>query len=150
MALLDSSCRPHLHQRHVRSLIWGFTVVLSSSAKFLWKLRASSVKETQPELVVVWKIGLRLWMQDHASVHEAIRGFNWSQETRDLVASFSEGIKGTAVVEERRSKNSNDFELQICFKENIEVLFDRFESQDLCAIMSTCVSRLEKYLFLLP
>ncbi|CAL5385859.1 unnamed protein product [Camellia sinensis] len=28
-------------------------------------------------------------MLDYVGVHEAIRGFNWSQETRDLVASFS-------------------------------------------------------------
>ncbi|CAL5383805.1 unnamed protein product [Camellia sinensis] len=28
-------------------------------------------------------------MLDYVGVHKAIRGFNWSQETRDLVASFS-------------------------------------------------------------
>lgn len=60
------------------------------SARFLWKSIPSSVKESRPELVAVWKIGQRLWMRDHAGVHEAIRGFNWSQETRDLVASFSD------------------------------------------------------------
>lgn len=61
-----------------------------NSARFLWKSIPSSVKESRPELVAVWKIGQRLWMRDHAGVHEAIRGFNWSQETRDLVASFSD------------------------------------------------------------
>ncbi|GMP48415.1 hypothetical protein CsSME_00015776 [Camellia sinensis var. sinensis] len=29
-------------------------------------------------------------MLDYVGVHEAIRGFNWSQETRDLVAFFFE------------------------------------------------------------
>ncbi|CAL5438806.1 unnamed protein product [Camellia sinensis] len=61
-----------------------------NSARFLWKSIPSSVKESRPELVAVWKICQRLWMRDHAGVHEAIRGFNWSQETRDLVASFSD------------------------------------------------------------
>ncbi|KAL7227832.1 hypothetical protein ACSBR1_022669 [Camellia fascicularis] len=61
-----------------------------NSARFLWKSIPSSVKESRPELVAVWKIGQRLWMRDHAGVHEAIRGFNWCQETRDLVASFSD------------------------------------------------------------
>ncbi|CAL5385418.1 unnamed protein product [Camellia sinensis] len=28
-------------------------------------------------------------MLDYVGVHKAIHGFNWSQETRDLVASFS-------------------------------------------------------------
>ncbi|KAL7213120.1 hypothetical protein ACSBR2_015766 [Camellia fascicularis] len=67
------------------------------SAQFLWKSIPSLVKETQPELVVVWKIGQRLWMWDYASVHEAIRGFNWTQETRDLVASFSGEFVSTPI-----------------------------------------------------
>ncbi|KAL6964340.1 COP9 signalosome complex subunit 8 [Sarracenia purpurea var. burkii] len=61
-----------------------------NSARFLWKSIPSSIKENRPELVAVWKIGQRLWMRDYVGVHEAIQGFNWSQETRDLVASFSE------------------------------------------------------------
>lgn len=61
----------------------------SNTARFLWKSIPSSIKETSPELVAVWKIGQRLWMRDYAGVHEAIRGFNWSQEVRDLVAAFS-------------------------------------------------------------
>ena len=39
--------------------------------------------------MAAWKIGQRLWMRDYAGVHEAIRGFNWSPDTRDLVAAFS-------------------------------------------------------------
>ncbi|KAF5936871.1 hypothetical protein HYC85_024377 [Camellia sinensis] len=88
MALLDSSSRPHLHRRHC--YCFG---VLRNSARFLWKSIPSSVKESRPELVAVWKICQRLWMRDHAGVHEAIRGFNWSQETRDLVASFSDVLQ---------------------------------------------------------
>ncbi|THG01273.1 hypothetical protein TEA_028191 [Camellia sinensis var. sinensis] len=72
-------CDDHILQAHTLN-----------SARFLWKSIPSSVKESRPELVAVWKICQRLWMRDHAGVHEAIRGFNWSQETRDLVASFSD------------------------------------------------------------
>ncbi|KAG5525925.1 hypothetical protein RHGRI_032280 [Rhododendron griersonianum] len=61
-----------------------------NTARFLWKSIPSSIKETSPELVAVWKIGQLLWMRDYAGVHEAIRGFNWSQEVRDLVAAFSD------------------------------------------------------------
>lgn len=61
-----------------------------NSARFLWKSIPSSIKETSPELVAVWKIGQQLWMRNYAGVHEAIHGFNWSQEVCDLVASFSE------------------------------------------------------------
>ncbi|KAF7126873.1 hypothetical protein RHSIM_Rhsim11G0132600 [Rhododendron simsii] len=69
MALPDSSSRLPLRRRHSIP---------------------SSIKETSPELVAVWKIGQRLWMRDYAGVHEAIHGFNWSQEVRDLVAAFSD------------------------------------------------------------
>ncbi|WCJ18452.1 COP9 signalosome complex subunit 8 [Euphorbia peplus] len=60
------------------------------SARFLWKSVPSAVKENQPEVVAVWKIGQRLWTRDYPGVYEAIRGFDWSQETAVLVAAFSE------------------------------------------------------------
>ena len=56
--------------------------------------------------MAVWKIGQQLWVRDYAGVHEAIRGFNWSPEVQDLVASFLGEflhsyicIKGTLVIE---------------------------------------------------
>ncbi|OAY39914.1 COP9 signalosome complex subunit 8 [Manihot esculenta] len=61
-----------------------------NSARFLWKSIPSAVKENQPEVVAVWRIGQKLWTRDYAGVHEAIRSFDWSQETRALVAAFSE------------------------------------------------------------
>ncbi|KAI6701690.1 hypothetical protein NL676_016014 [Syzygium grande] len=61
-----------------------------SSARFLWKSIPSSIKENQPEVGAAWKIGQHLWTRDYAAVHEAIRGFDWSQEVRGLVASFAE------------------------------------------------------------
>nr|AQR56960.1 COP9 signalosome complex subunit [Hevea brasiliensis] len=61
-----------------------------NSARFLWKSIPSAVKENQPEVVAAWRIGQKLWTRDYAGVHEAIRGFDWSQETRVLVAAFSE------------------------------------------------------------
>ncbi|KAI7992858.1 COP9 signalosome complex subunit 8 [Camellia lanceoleosa] len=72
-------CDDHILQAHTLN-----------SARFLWKSIPSSLKESRLEMVAVWKIGQLLWMRDYAGVHEAIRGFNWSQETRDLVASFSD------------------------------------------------------------
>ncbi|KDP43617.1 hypothetical protein JCGZ_16904 [Jatropha curcas] len=61
-----------------------------NSARFLWKSIPSAIKENQTEVVAVWKLGQRLWTRDYAGVHEAIGGFEWSQETRVLVAAFSE------------------------------------------------------------
>ncbi|XP_010260990.1 PREDICTED: COP9 signalosome complex subunit 8 [Nelumbo nucifera] len=61
-----------------------------NSSRFLWKSIPSTIKESQPELVAAWKIGQRLWTRDYAGVYEAIRGFDWSEEARGLVSSFSE------------------------------------------------------------
>ncbi|MED6157423.1 COP9 signalosome complex subunit 8 [Stylosanthes scabra] len=61
-----------------------------NSARFLWKSIPSSVKESQPEVTAVWKIGQRLWLRDYAGVHEATRAFDWSQDLQGLVAAFSE------------------------------------------------------------
>lgn len=61
----------------------------SNSARFLWKSIPSSIKETQPEVTAVWKIGQQLWLRNYSGVHEAIRGFEWSQELQGFVAAFS-------------------------------------------------------------
>ncbi|KAK6143736.1 hypothetical protein DH2020_024084 [Rehmannia glutinosa] len=61
-----------------------------NSARFLWKKIPLAVKESQPEVSAVWKIGQRLWMKDYGGVHEAIREFNWSPQTQGMVAAFSE------------------------------------------------------------
>ncbi|XP_059429896.1 COP9 signalosome complex subunit 8 [Corylus avellana] len=61
-----------------------------NSARFLWKSIPSTSKESQPELVAAWKIGQKLWTRDYGAVHEAIHGFDWSQEIQGLVAAFSE------------------------------------------------------------
>ncbi|XP_038990521.1 COP9 signalosome complex subunit 8-like [Hibiscus syriacus] len=61
-----------------------------NSARFLWKSIPATIKESQPELVAAWKIGQKLWTRDYAGVYEAIRGFDWTQQTQVLVAAFSE------------------------------------------------------------
>ncbi|KAK8626206.1 hypothetical protein V6N13_133857 [Hibiscus sabdariffa] len=61
-----------------------------NSARFLWKSIPATIKESQPELVAAWKIGQKLWTRDYAGVYEAIRGFDWTQQTQLLVAAFSE------------------------------------------------------------
>ncbi|XWS38649.1 hypothetical protein CRYUN_Cryun19dG0148900 [Craigia yunnanensis] len=61
-----------------------------NSARFLWKSIPPAIKESQPELVAAWKIGQKLWKRDYAGVYEAIRGFDWAQETQVLVTGFSE------------------------------------------------------------
>ncbi|XP_073277261.1 COP9 signalosome complex subunit 8 [Primulina huaijiensis] len=61
-----------------------------NSARFLWKMIPLAVKDSQPEVSAVWKIGQRLWARDHVGVHEAIREFNWSPDTQSVVAAFSE------------------------------------------------------------
>ncbi|XWS49166.1 hypothetical protein CRYUN_Cryun13aG0140400 [Craigia yunnanensis] len=61
-----------------------------NSARFLWKSIPPAIKESQLELVAAWKIGQKLWTRDYAGVYEAIRGFDWTQETKVVVAAFSE------------------------------------------------------------
>ncbi|KAH7518189.1 COP9 signalosome complex subunit 8 [Ziziphus jujuba] len=61
-----------------------------NSARFLWKSIPAAIKESQPEVVAAWKVGQKLWMRDYRGVYEAIRGFDWSQETQNVVAAFSE------------------------------------------------------------
>lgn len=60
-----------------------------NSARFLWKSIPAAIKESQPEIAAAWKIGQKLWTRDYAGVHEAVWGFDWSQEARGLVNSFS-------------------------------------------------------------
>ncbi|PIA41166.1 hypothetical protein AQUCO_02300160v1 [Aquilegia coerulea] len=77
---------------------WPYTIHLLghlyvndvNSARFLWKTIPSVVKEKQPEVVAVWKIGQQLWMRNYSGVHEAIRGFDWSPQTQGLITAFSE------------------------------------------------------------
>ncbi|WRX29295.1 CSN8/PSMD8/EIF3K - like 4 [Theobroma cacao] len=57
-----------------------------SSARLLWKSIPAAIKESQMELVRI-SCGQGTI---YAGVHEAIRGFDWSQETQVLVASFLE------------------------------------------------------------
>ncbi|KAL0384530.1 UNVERIFIED_CONTAM: COP9 signalosome complex subunit [Sesamum radiatum] len=61
-----------------------------NSARFLFKMIPSAVKERQPAVLAAWKIGQMLWTKDYCGVHEAIREFNWSPEARSVVAAFSE------------------------------------------------------------
>ncbi|GLT80561.1 hypothetical protein SLA2020_519950 [Shorea laevis] len=77
---------------------WPFTIHLLghifvndiNSARFLWKKIPPAIKESQPEVVAAWKIGQKLWMRDYAGVHEALHGFDWSQEAKLLVTAFAE------------------------------------------------------------
>lgn len=48
-----------------------------------------AVKENQPEVVAVWKIGQKLWTREYAAVYEALRSFNWTPQIQPLVAAFS-------------------------------------------------------------
>ncbi|KAK4564151.1 hypothetical protein RGQ29_006298 [Quercus rubra] len=52
--------------------------------RFLWKSIASTINESQLEVVAIWKIGQKLWTRDYGGGHEAIRGFDWSQEVQCL------------------------------------------------------------------
>ncbi|KAL3651573.1 COP9 signalosome complex subunit 8 [Castilleja foliolosa] len=74
-------------------LLGHFYINDINSARFLWKKIPTAVKESQPEVSAVWKIGQKLWVKDYGGVHEAIREFNWSPQTQDFVAAFSELYK---------------------------------------------------------
>ncbi|CAA6660556.1 unnamed protein product [Spirodela intermedia] len=60
-----------------------------NSARFLWKSLPPGVKERNPEIMAVWKIGQCLWTRDRAGVYGAIRDFRWSPEILDFVMAFS-------------------------------------------------------------
>ncbi|KAL2897166.1 COP9 signalosome complex subunit 8, partial [Bienertia sinuspersici] len=59
-----------------------------NSARFLWKSMDSAIKDSQPEVIAVWKIGQKLWTRDYGGVYEAVRSFNWSPEIQPIVAAF--------------------------------------------------------------
>ncbi|KAF8077254.1 hypothetical protein N665_1053s0010 [Sinapis alba] len=71
-------------------LLGFFYVDDCDSARFLWKTIPTSVKESNPEVAAAWRIGQKLWTNDYAAVYEAIRGFDWSQDAKDMVAAFSD------------------------------------------------------------
>ena len=64
-------------------------LICRNSARFLWKSLSPEVKERNPEIGAVWKIGQRLWTRDRAGVYDAIRDFRWSPEIVDFVTAFS-------------------------------------------------------------
>lgn len=61
-----------------------------NSARFLWKRIPSSVKESQLEVVAVWKIGQCMWTHDYAGVHGALQSFNWSPEVQHIITALSD------------------------------------------------------------
>ncbi|CAL1385467.1 unnamed protein product [Linum trigynum] len=61
-----------------------------NSARFLWKSIPPKIKEGQQEVVAAWNIGQKLWTRDYSGVHKAVRGFDWGEQTRPLVAAFAE------------------------------------------------------------
>ncbi|KAG7547672.1 Proteasome component (PCI) domain [Arabidopsis suecica] len=71
-------------------LLGYFYVDDCNSARFLWKTIPTAIKERKPEVVAAWKIGQKLWTHDYAGVYGAIRGYDWSQEAKDMVAAFSD------------------------------------------------------------
>lgn len=84
--------RVRLLQRESTFFFWGGNVKVSfcrNSARFLWKSIPSHVKEAQPEIVAVWKIGQCLWTRDYAGVFGAVRGFEWSAEVAGIITAFS-------------------------------------------------------------
>ncbi|EFJ12386.1 hypothetical protein SELMODRAFT_182492 [Selaginella moellendorffii] len=60
------------------------------SARFLWKRIPDSIKQSQMELAQVWKIGQCMWTHDYVAVHEAIRGFDWTPDVKQVVAAVAE------------------------------------------------------------
>lgn len=71
-------------------LLAHFYVHDINSARFLWKTIPSSIKESNPEVNAVWKIGQQLWLRNYGGVHEAVRGFEWSPELQGFISAFSE------------------------------------------------------------
>ncbi|AES63354.1 COP9 signalosome complex subunit 8 [Medicago truncatula] len=71
-------------------LLAHFYVHDINSARFLWKTIPSSIKESNPEVNAVWKIGQQLWLRNYGGVHEAVRGFEWSPELQCFISAFSE------------------------------------------------------------
>ncbi|MQL85202.1 hypothetical protein Taro_017731 [Colocasia esculenta] len=79
-----------------------------NSARFLWKSMPSGIKERNPEVVAVWKIGQCLWTRDHAGVYTAIRGFSWSPEVLDLLLVSAYSTIGVADAAHFMGMNEED------------------------------------------
>jgi hypothetical protein len=67
---------------------WCGSVVNRNSAKFLWKSLPQQVKNAQPELAAVWRIGQCLWNRYYVGVYAAAQGFEWGPELAEFVSAF--------------------------------------------------------------
>ncbi|CAM6116277.1 unnamed protein product [Calypogeia fissa] len=77
---------------------WPYTIHLLghvvvddlNSARFLWKRTPAVVKQNNAELTAAWKIVQCLWSHDHAAVHDALRGHDWSPDVQPVISAIAE------------------------------------------------------------
>ncbi|XP_060973337.1 COP9 signalosome complex subunit 8 isoform X1 [Cannabis sativa] len=99
----------------------------TNSARFLWKSIPAAIKDNQPELLAAWKIGQKLWVRDYGGVHEAIRGFDWSQQVQGLVAAFSGKSLQNLILSIVLDTNSVNQELYLFGQTNYLFAYSLFE-----------------------
>ena len=56
-----------------------------SQAKILWNRIPLEVRNDEPELDKVWRVGQALFERDPPKVHEAIKKQEWCQSTKSLI-----------------------------------------------------------------
>ncbi|KAG8224951.1 hypothetical protein J437_LFUL005659 [Ladona fulva] len=68
------------------------------SAKYLWKRIPASVKNANPELGRIWKVGQKMWLRDFPGVYDALTtGEEWSETVAETMKSVHEAVQKRAL-----------------------------------------------------
>ncbi|KAF7278056.1 COP9 signalosome subunit 8 [Rhynchophorus ferrugineus] len=67
------------------------------NAKFLWKRIPLTVKNTNPELGEIWKVGQHLWKSDFTATYASLNGFNWSETVSEIMRNVQDVVRQRAV-----------------------------------------------------
>jgi len=83
---IDIGTLPHYSVQLITYLILNDLV----NARFLWKRIPSPVKSGRPELGSIWTIGKAMWQKNYIEVYKSIRGVNWPDAYKPLLAVLEE------------------------------------------------------------
>lgn len=68
------------------------------SAKYLWKRIPTTVKNANPELGKIWKVGQKMWQRDFPGVYAALTtGGEWSDTVSQTMKSVHDAVQKRAL-----------------------------------------------------
>eukprot|EP01103_Thecamoeba_quadrilineata_P008209 TRINITY_DN17976_c0_g1_i1.p1 TRINITY_DN17976_c0_g1~~TRINITY_DN17976_c0_g1_i1.p1 ORF type:complete len:206 (-),score=28.15 TRINITY_DN17976_c0_g1_i1:109-693(-) len=65
----------------------------SINARFLWKRIPNEVKQSEPELAAIWKIGTHMWTRNYSEVYKSFVRYQWSHLHTPLIAALAEAFR---------------------------------------------------------